>query len=234
MRFGSPLIKGTLIKRYKRFLADVYLEGHSKPVTIHCPNSGSMLGLTKEGSSVWASKSLNLKRKLPYTWEIGEEDGVLVGVNTQNPNKIIAEALKEKIFNPFIEYTSFKKEVCVGANSRIDFALEHEGRISCHIEVKNVHLKRDKQAAFPDAKTVRGVKHLEELISLKHQGFKSVQLYVIQRPDLESFTIAEWIDPLYAKVARTALRAGVIFIAYDCLVSPLEIKLNRQIPIDFL
>ncbi len=233
MLFSPPLLKGKLIKRYKRFLADVCLENKEAPVTIHCPNSGSMLGLTKEGTSVWVSTSPNLSRKLPYTWEIGEEEGVLVGVNTQNPNRLVAEGLKQKFFSPFLEYTTFRQEVPTGTNSRLDFVLEKEGKPPCYLEVKNVHLKKDIYAAFPDSITDRGTKHLEELISLKQQGAQAVQLYIIQRSDLSVFTFAHWIDSLYAKTAYKAKEMGVIFLAYICSVTPDEITLLRKIPITF-
>lgn len=233
MIFSSSLLKGQLIKRYKRFLADVYLENKETPVTIHCPNSGSMLGLTKEGSSVWVSTSTNISRKLPYTWEIGEEENVMVGVNTQNPNRLVAEALQQKFFSPFLEYTTFKQEVPIGKNSRLDFVLQKDGKPPCYLEVKNVHLKKDTYAAFPDAVTDRGTKHLEELISLKQQGAQAVQLYIIQRSDLSAFTFAHWIDPVYAKTASKAKEAGVIFLAYNCTITSSEISLLGKIPITF-
>ena len=233
MQFDSPLLSGRLIKRYKRFMADVICDQTGKTITIHCPNSGSMKGVVEPGAKVWFSKAKNKNRKLLFTWELSTENDILVGVNTQTPNTLVAEGLTEKFFKPFQEYGDFLREVRIpNTDSRIDFVLKpRSSNVSCYIEVKNVHMNQDGVAAFPDAVTVRGTKHLETLMHLKSQGFRAVMIYIVQRNDLDTFTVAESIDPVYARTLRESINKGIELFAYACHVTPNEITLDRPLEV---
>lgn len=233
MKFLNGTQSGRLLKRYKRFLADIELHS-GEIITAHCPNPGAMLDIKDPGLPVWVSQVPDhIERKLRYTWEIVKAQGTLVGINTMHPNRLIEEALKEKKIELLKDYTSFKKEVKYGKNSRIDFLLEREGAPSCYVEIKNVHLKRGEQAAFPDSVTARGAKHLQELSEVVAGGGRAVMLYCIQRSDCAEFTLAADIDPHYAALAREAVKKGVEMIAYTCTVTPEEIKIAQQIPVCF-
>ena len=231
MRFPDPLIPGTLRRRYKRFLADVELQD-GEVVTAHCANPGSMLGLAEPGSPVWLSPARNPARKLKYTWELVEVNGGLVGINTAHPNTIVAEAVADDQVPELSGYTELKREVRYGRNSRIDLLLGGDGRAPCHVEVKNVHLKRGGPAEFPDAVTARGTKHLGELADVVAEGGRAVMFYLVQRMDCERFTIARDIDPVYAAALEAALAAGVEALCYDCRISRDEIVLNRPLTLD--
>lgn len=229
--FTPPLMKGTLVKRYKRFFADVVLEGTQQLVTAHCPNTGSMLGLHHPGQTVWLSPASNPLRKLAYTWELVEEDpGVFVGANTHTPNRLVKSALEKGLIPELVGYTDLKGEVPYGENSRIDFLLTAQGRPPCYVEVKNVHYKVDTQARFPDSVTQRGAKHMKELGLLAQQGFRAVILYVIQRQDCLSFDLAHDLDPTYAQAALQAFEHGVEALAYGCRLSPTSIVLHGRVP----
>lgn len=230
LNFPTPLLSGTLIKRYKRFLADIELSDGTL-VTAHCPNSGSMLGLTTPGTPVWISKASNPERKLGYTWEMAEIEDTIVGMNTSHPNALAEEAIKYRLIPSLNGYTSLKREVKYGANSRIDILLTKEDTPPCYVEVKNVHLKRGAQAFFPDSVTERGRKHLQELSTVVHEGGRAVMLYIIQRNDCESFSLASDIDPKYAAAALQAKEGGVEFMAYSCNISPQAIQISREIPV---
>lgn len=232
MIFPKPLLKGTLIKRYKRFLADIELEEKGL-ITAHCPNSGALLGVTGKGNPVWVSYDPSPTRKLHYTWQLVDVSGAFIGVNTQNPNKIVNEALHQQKIKELAVYNKIKPEAKYGANSRIDFFLQEEGQPDCYVEVKNVHYKVGEHAVFPDSVTDRGVKHLKELISMKEKGIRAMMLYIIQRNDCGRLRFAHEIDPLYAKTAKEAYNAGVEFIGYSCNVMPQEITLNQTLDIDF-
>lgn len=231
MRFADPLIPGSLRRRYKRFLADVALAG-GEVVTAHCANPGSMLGLDKPGSRVWLSPARNPKRKLKYSWELIEVDGRLVGINTQHPNAIVAQAIVEGRVPELTGYAGLRREVRYGRNSRVDIVLEDSGLPPCYVEVKNVHLKRTGPAEFPDAVTARGTKHLGELTQVVADGGRAVMFYLVQRMDCETFTIAADIDPVYGAALSAALAGGVEALCYDCRITRQEIVLNRPLTVD--
>lgn len=228
MKFKDKLLQGTLIKRYKRFFID--LKYQNKIITAHCPNSGSMLGLLKQGNKVWFSKSDNVKRKLKYTLEIIEVNKKLVGVNTHSNNKIILESLKHKKIKELAKYNNIKPETKFSDKTRFDFLISNDNNEECFLEVKNVTLVREnKIAEFPDSITSRGTKHLNELVLAKKRGYKSYLLYLIQREDCKSFKIAKDIDEEYKAAYDKALKNGVKILCYDCKLSDKEIKINNQI-----
>ena len=230
MIFSSPLIKGRLIRRYKRFLADVELEGGAV-ITAHVANPGSMMGLKDEGMTVWLSKSENPKRKLPYSWELAEVENAFVGVNTAHPNGIVADAILEGAVPELSGYDDIRREVKYGENSRIDILLSGGGKPDCYVEVKSVTLKRgDALAEFPDAVTARGAKHLVELTSMVTAGHRAVMFYLVQRTDCDSFRLAADIDPGYAAAFAKATAAGVEILCYDCHITTDEISLGNPIP----
>lgn len=220
MLFPSPLVPARLVRRYKRFLADVELDG-GRVATAHCANPGSMLGLAEPGARVWLSPSANPVRKLPWSWELVEANGALVGVNTAHPNRIAAEAILSGQIPELAGYGRLRREVRYGQNSRIDLLLEDDGgKPPCHVEVKSVTLSRAAGLAeFPDAVTARGAKHLDELARIAEAGGRAVMLFLVQRPDCGRFTVAADIDPAYATGFRQALRAGVETLCYGCRVS---------------
>ncbi len=228
MIFQNPLIKGHLIKRYKRFLADIELEDGTS-ITAHCPNSGAMQGLTSPGTPVWLSQSPNPNRKLPFTWEMAEVDGTFVGMNTSNPNTLVEEALNSGIIKDLNYFTSLRREVTYGKNSRIDILLEDSNGALTYVEVKNVHLKRGTTAAFPSSVTTRGAKHMGELAEMVRQGHNAYVIYVVQRNDCKSFEIARDIDPHYDKETHDAIQNGVKALVYACDVSPNAITISHQI-----
>lgn len=230
MKFDYPLIPGHLVKRYKRFLADVTL-ADGTIVTAHCMNSGSMLGLTAPGSPVWLSPATNPANKLRYKWELVESDGTLVGINTGHPNKLAAEAIAAGAIPELAGYDAIRREVKYGTNSRIDLLLEasREGRPPAHVEIKNVTLKRGAAAEFPDAVTARGAKHLHEMAEVVKNGGRAVMFYIAQRADCTHFCLAEDIDPRYAQAFRAAREAGVEAIAYACDVDLTAIRVARPL-----
>jgi sugar fermentation stimulation protein A len=235
MRFHSPLIPATLIRRYKRFLADVKLKT-GEEITVHVANPGSMIGLATPGVSVWLSKSANAARKLPYSWELVEVDfgagTELVGINTGHPNLLVAEALAAKAIPDLTGYTSVRREVRYGQNSRIDFLLERAGAPPCYVEIKNVHLmRRPGIAEFPDCVTARGAKHLGELGVMVKQGARAIMLYVIQIGSAERFALARNIDPQYGAAFDRARAMGVGASAWKCAVSVSGIEIAAPIPI---
>jgi len=232
MKFSSLLIEATLLKRYKRFLADVALLS-GKTLTIHCPNTGSMQGCDILGSRVWFSTSDNPKRKYPNTWEIVEVDGgSLVGINTGLANRLVREAIDEQLITELQGYEQVKQEVKYGQeNSRIDFLLTKEQE-QCYVEVKNVTLGGEKGIGyFPDAITLRGSKHLRELIAMKEQGHRAVILYCVQHTGINEVHPADHIDPIYGKTLRQAMDAGVEVLAYRAKVDPVEIILEEAVPV---
>ncbi|MDB9761154.1 DNA/RNA nuclease SfsA [Pelagibacteraceae bacterium] len=227
MIFENPLLSGYLIKRYKRFFADVRLK--NKIVTAHCPNSGSMMGLLKENNKVWITKALNTKRKLKYTLQVIEDNESKVGVNTHSTNKIVNHALQKNLIKDFSPNVKIKTEQVFGKNTRFDFFLEDKNK-KIFLEVKNVSLKRkDKIAEFPDSVTSRGTKHLNELINATKKGFDAYLLFVIQREDCDKFEIAKDIDLEYAKTLVKAIKNNVKILCYDCKFSSKGIILNNKI-----
>jgi sugar fermentation stimulation protein A len=232
MRFPDPLVRGTLIKRYKRFLADVRLDDRDDPVTAHCANPGSMMGLATPGATVWLSPSRNPARKLKWSWELVAVPGGLVGVNTAHPNAIAAEAVAEGRIPELAGYERCRREVRYGKNSRIDLLLEGGGHAPCYVEIKSVTLKRgDHAAEFPDAVTARGTKHLEELGDMAESGARAVMLFLAQRDDCRDFTVAGDIDPAYAAALTRAEARGVELICYACRLAPTEIAVDKPLPI---
>lgn len=231
MQFKNKLISGKLIQRYKRFLCDVTLDT-GEVVTAHCANSGSLMGLKEPGMPVWLSPApLESKGKLKYRWELAHVEGGLVGINTSHPNGLVEEAVRVGKIPDLAAYTSVRREVKYGINSRIDLLLEQEGLPPCYVEVKNVHLKRGPLAEFPDAVTARGTKHLEELSREVGKGNRALMIYVVQRMDCKGFTLASDIDPAYAATARKAKKVGVEILCYQCHISLNEIVLDRPLEI---
>lgn len=234
MEFPDPLLRGSLIKRYKRFLADVTLDS-GEAVTAHCANSGSMLSVNAPGSEVWLSPARNPERKLRYTWEMIRIGKGLVGINTGHPNGLVAEAVKAGAIPELAGYASIRREVKYGRNSRIDLLLEGNGRPACYVEVKNVTMRRgtaaDSPAEFPDAVTERGAKHLDELAAMVAAGHRAAMLFLVQREDCPAFTVAADIDPAYAEGLARARAGGVEALCYGCKLSPEEIVLDRPIPL---
>ena len=227
MNFDNKLIPGLLIKRYKRFFVDVRV--NNQILTVHCPNTGSMHGLLDQGNKVWISKSNNPKRKLKYTLEIIEVKKTKVGVNTHSTNKIVHDALQNNLIKEFNNNMDIKPETKFGANTRFDFLVSSK-KYQSFIEVKNVTLSRKRNLAeFPDAETSRGLKHIVELIKASKKKFKVYILFVIQRNDCNSFSIAKDIDPNYANALSKAVKNNLKILCYDCKFSPKGIKLNRQI-----
>ncbi len=229
MRFVSPLIRARLVRRYKRFLADVVLEG-GETVTAHCPNSGSMLSVDETGAEVWLSPAAGAQRKLPYTWELIRLGDELVGINTGRPNALAAEAIAAGAIPELAGYGMVRREVRYGCNSRIDLLLEAPGRPKCLVEVKNVTMSRQPSrriVEFPDCVTARGTKHLNELANAAAAGQRAVMLYLAQRGDADTFVIADDLDPGYAAAFERALDGGVEALFYRCAVGVDEIRLNR-------
>ncbi len=222
MIFNEPLVRGTLIRRYQRFLADVQLES-GEEVVVHCPNSGSMLSVDAPGSEVWVSPARNPERKLRYSWELIRVGETLVGINTSRPNQLVADAVVSGQIPELAGYSTIHREVKYGRNSRIDLLLEGGDRSRCFVEVKNVTLKRgegeDVPVEFPDSVTDRGKKHLAELAHSVREGARATMVFLAQRADAKRFVIAEDIDPGYAIGLRDAVAAGVEVLCYGCEVS---------------
>lgn len=229
MKLPHPLYEATLIRRYKRFLADVQLLD-GEIITVHCPNSGSMMGCAEPGSAVLLSRSLNEKRKLPFTLELIRIRGHWVGINTMRPNHLVREAISQGKIPELSGYQEIRSEVRYGTNSRVDLFLSGPGG-TCYVEVKNVTLLSDKSALFPDAVTTRGQKHLHELMQVVQAGGRGVIFFVVQREDAHTFGPADSIDPTYGKLLRLAVKNGVEALAYQAHVSPREIYLTRRLQI---
>ena len=229
MQFTNSLIKGKLIKRYKRFFVDVKL--NNETVTAHCPNTGSMKGLLDEGNEVYLLKNNNPKRKLKYGLEIIKAQKNLVGVNTHMANKIVSHGLSNNLIKELKNNDLIKPEVFFNKETRFDFLIEKNGQKS-FVEVKNVTLFRDKNTAeFPDAVTSRGSKHLLALIDAIKKGYKSYLIFLVQIQNMENFKIARDIDSEYYINYLTAKKAGVNFLAYRCKISSKKIFIEKKIRI---
>jgi sugar fermentation stimulation protein A len=235
MKFPEPLVEARLIRRYKRFLADVAFADGSE-ATVHVANPGAMLGLAEPGSRVLLSRSANPKRKLPWSWEVVEAapiDGTAqwVGVNTARPNMLVAEALRDRLLAPFAHYERVRPEVKYGRASRVDFLLESEGAPPCFLEIKNCHLMRtERLAEFPDCTAARSARHMEELAQTTREGARAALVFVIQMR-AERFDVAADIDPAFARAFRAAREAGVAVHAYTCRVTPEEIVIADEVPV---
>jgi sugar fermentation stimulation protein A len=230
MKFSPPLARGRLVRRYKRFLADVTL-ATGETITAHVANPGAMTGLADPGLEIWLSKSDNPKRKLAWSWELARVGRHLVGINAGLPNRLVEEALGLGIIPELAGYAGLRREVRYGTRSRVDFVLSDGSREDCYVEVKNVHLKRGPLAAFPDSVTARGTRHLQELARVAAAGCRAVMLYVVQRADCNAFTIAGDIDPAYAEALALARRRGVELLCYTCTIRTTGIRLVKPLRI---
>ncbi len=229
MEFTKSLVKGKLIKRYKRFFTDVKL--NKEVVTAHCPNTGSMMGLLEEGNEVYLLKNDDPKRKLKYGLEIIKSRNNLVGVNTHMANKIAHHGLKNNLIKELKNNENIKAEVFFNKETRFDFLIE-KNKEKIFMEVKNVTLFRDKNTAeFPDAITSRGSKHLLTLIDAIRKGYKCYLLFLVQIENMEYFRIAKDIDSEYYKNYLIAKKAGVNFLAYRCKINSKEILIDKKLKI---
>jgi sugar fermentation stimulation protein A len=223
------LIPGTLLKRYKRFLADVKLKS-GEIVTAHCSNTGSMKGCCEPGRTIYLSSHNNPKRKYRYTWELIAMPTSLVGVNTLVPNRLVFKSIDQKLIPELSEYNHIEREVKIGGHSRIDLMLKNGGTKRCYVEIKNCTLVSKAIAQFPDAVTSRGLKHIIELENLAEAGYRCMMFYFIQRMDARVFRPADHIDPDYGRRLRQAVEKGIEVLAYDVRISLQGIELNKKIP----
>ena len=227
----TTMVPAILVKRYKRFLSDHRLES-GEVVTASCPNTGTMLGLTTPGSATWLVHAPSPTRKYDYRWELIEDEGTWVGINTGRPNALVEEAIRAGVISELAGYADLRREVKYGTNSRIDLLLEDPGRPQAFVEVKNCHLRRQAGLAeFPDSITTRGAKHLDELAAQLALGHRAVMVFCVQRADCDHFDVAADIDPGYAAAFGRARAAGVEALAYVCHVSAETIALTHSIPI---
>lgn len=233
MRFEPPLEEGRLLRRYKRFLADIETAG-GEQLTIHCPNTGSMLNCMSEGCRIWFSRSSDPRRKLPGTWELGDTpQGRLACINTARANGLVEEALRAGVIGELAGFAALRREVRFGAeNSRADFRLDYPAG-PAWVEVKSVTLgfPDTAVAAFPDARTERGAKHLRELAGLARQGVRAVQLYCVNLSGIEAVRVAAEIDPAYAAGLHEARAAGVEVLAYGAEITPQAMRLVRRLEV---
>ncbi|MGD8882370.1 MAG: DNA/RNA nuclease SfsA [Desulfobacterales bacterium] len=225
------LTRGTLLKRYKRFLADVKLET-GEIVTAHCPNTGSMKGCCEPGRTVYLSMHDNPKRKYKYTWELIAMPTSMVGVNTLVPNRLVHKSIVQKLIPGLSDYKNIQPEVKISAHSRIDLMLTAGGLERCYVEIKNCTLVNEGIAQFPDAVTSRGLKHIIELKNLADTGHRCLMFYFIQRMDARVFRPADHIDPEYGRGLRWAVKNGIEVLAYDVRIDMQGIELNKNIPCD--
>jgi sugar fermentation stimulation protein A len=232
MRFASPLIRGTLQRRYKRFLADVMLED-GREVTAHCANPGAMLGLNAPGTPVWLEPTSGGRRKLGHAWRLVELDGGhFAGIDSSLPNRLVAEALAKGRIPALAGYDRVRPEVRYGTRSRVDFLLGGDGLPDAWVEVKNVHLSRGGGLAeFPDSVTARGARHLGELATMAAAGQRAVMLYVVQRTDCARLALADDLDPAYAAAAAAARAAGVEMLAHATRIDPTGVWLDWPLPV---
>ncbi len=231
MNFDQQLLPGILRCRYQRFFAEVELDTGER-VTAHCPNTGSMRGLTQPGLRVYVSRSANPQRKLAYTLELVDASTSLVGVHTGRANTVAKEAITEGWISQILGYEKMKQEVRYGLNSRIDLLLEDSAaQQCCYVEVKSVTLKEKQAALFPDAITTRGAKHLDELARVRSDKCRAIIFYLVQREDCEYFSPADAIDPFYSDKLRFAAGQGVEILTYACQVSPQGIQVTHSLPV---
>jgi sugar fermentation stimulation protein A len=229
MRYPTPLVPGTLLRRYKRFLADIRLADGSL-ITAHCANPGAMLGIVDPGLPVWLLRSGDPKRKLPWSWAMVEAEGTLIGVNTSLPNVLVPEALTQSRIAELSGYGVPRREVRYGIASRVDLLLERPGHPICYVEIKNVHLKRGSTAQFPDCVSLRAARHMNELAAMVREGHRAVVLFVVQREDCRDFRAAADLDPGYDRALRAAHAAGVEVLCYACKVGLEGIEIASALP----
>jgi sugar fermentation stimulation protein A len=235
MLLPQPMTRGVIVQRYKRFFVDMVLDD-GREITAHCPNPGAMLGLKDPGLGAWVSWSGDPKRKLPWTLQLVEAPQAggsvgLVGVNTMNPNRLVAEALAADAIPELSGYAVIRPEVKYSDASRVDFLLTHPDRPPCWLEVKNCHYRRDETLAeFPDCVAARSARHLKDLAAEVARGARAVQLFVVQRTDCDRFAACADLDPVYARGLNDAAEAGVEVLCYRCDISPEEIRISRRIP----
>lgn len=233
MQFSTPLVRATLVRRYKRFLSDVVLED-GREVVAHCPNPGSMLGLKDEGVAVWLEPNEDPKKKLKYGWRLVElPETVMVGIDTSIPNRVVGEALTSGLVTELTDYKNIRPEVKYGENSRVDFLLTGDELPDAFLEVKSVTLSRQTSVAeFPDSVTTRGTKHLHDLLETVRQGHRAIMLYLVQRTDCNAFKLASDIDPKYAKAFDQAREAGVEVLCYGTHIDEHGVTFATSIPVD--
>ena len=232
MRFPTPLVPARLIRRYKRFLADVVLEDSGREVVAHCPNPGAMLGLDEPGMRVWLEPNDDPRKKLKYGWRLAElEDGHLAGIDTGVPNRVVREALEARRVPGLGAYDTVRAEVKYGQKSRVDFLLSGEGQRDVYVEVKNAHLRRTGDLAeFPDCVTDRGARHLEELAGMVAEGHRAVMLYLVQRTDCGRFSLARDLDPAYGAAFDKARAAGVEAMVFGTEITSESVSLGPAMP----
>ena len=233
MKFPTPLVPARLVRRYKRFLADVVLEADGREVTAHCPNPGAMTGLAEPGMRIWLEPNNDPKKKLKFGWRLVElSGGHMAGIDTGIPNRVVGEALREHRVHGVEVYETVRAEVPYGTGSRVDFLLGGAGQPDTFLEVKNVHLLRDGTLAeFPDCVTKRGAKHLNELATVSGSGHRAILVYLVQRTDCDSMALARDIDPEYAAASKVAKSAGVEMRAYATEISVEGVTLTKPLPI---
>lgn len=222
-----------ILKRYKRFLADIKLP-NGEIITVHTANTGSMRSCWQTGWRAVISDSQNEKRKYRYSLEMLHNGKSWIGVNTARPNQLVEEHIRKHFLKEFNAFKTLRREVKYGGNSRIDILLEFENNADCYIEIKNVTLKEDKEscAYFPDAVTERGLKHIHELLEMKQKGYRSVLFFLVQREDVDCFRPAYHIHPEYANALKSASENGLEILVYRCSLSPKEIVLDKKLPFD--
>lgn len=233
MRFPTPLVPARLVRRYKRFLADVELEGTGELVVAHCPNPGAMLGLAEPGMRVWLEPNDDPKKKLKFGWRLVELPGDhLAGIDTGVPNRVVAEALAARAIPELAAWDIVRPEVRYAEKSRIDFLLSGTDRPDVYVEVKNVHLRRTGDLAeFPDCVTARGARHLDDLAAMVGEGHRAVMLYIVQRKDCARFDLARDIDPAYGVAFDRARQAGVETICYGTEITLAGVEIGAPIPV---
>ncbi len=232
MHFATPLVPARLIRRYKRFLADVRLEDGTE-VTAHCPNPGSMMGLAEPEMRIWLEPNDDPKKKLKYGWRLVEHDtGDFTGIDTAVPNRMLKDALIARAVPALADYPHVRAEVKYGEKSRVDFLLSGDGLPDAYVEVKSVTLLRQPGVAeFPDAKTARGARHMAELAAMVAEGHRAYVLFLVQRTDASEVRIAHDIDPAYGRALRDAKAAGVGILAHACGITPEGVTLGPALPV---
>jgi sugar fermentation stimulation protein A len=233
MRFSTPLIPATLIRRYNRFLADARLDDGTE-VRAHCPNPGAMLGLKDAGLRIWLEPNDDPKKKLRFGWRLAElPQGHWAGIDTSVPNRVVAEALRAGLIAPLSAYGGVRPEVAYGTGSRVDFLLTQAGLPDLYLEVKNVHLRRtDDWAEFPDSVTARGAKHLAELSQMTRAGHRAAMLYLVQRTDCTRLRMAADLDPAYTAAFDAARDAGVVMLCYGTRIDRHGVTLGDALPVE--